>query len=74
MDYIDDAFMTGILDQQCLDPVICVALMLKKRTLNKYYSLTDVSKLYQIVMVREHIALSTMLKMLSQPDIGYLDF
>ncbi|KAI6102129.1 hypothetical protein F5141DRAFT_1008425, partial [Pisolithus sp. B1] len=51
MDYIDEVFMTGILDQQCLDPAICVALTLGKRTLNKYYLLTDVSKLYQIAMV-----------------------
>ncbi|KIK19179.1 hypothetical protein PISMIDRAFT_108170 [Pisolithus microcarpus 441] len=51
VDYINDVFMPGILDQQCLNPAIHAALMLRKRTLNKYYSLTDVSKLYWIAMV-----------------------
>ncbi|KIK14243.1 hypothetical protein PISMIDRAFT_35759, partial [Pisolithus microcarpus 441] len=51
MDYIDEIFMTTMLDDTCLDPSIQAAVGLMKRTLNKYYSLTDMSDLYRIVMV-----------------------
>ena len=50
MDYIDEVFMTGMLKQQCFDPAICAVVGLVKRTLNKYYEWTDLSKLYQIAM------------------------
>ncbi|KAI6095003.1 hypothetical protein F5141DRAFT_1014148, partial [Pisolithus sp. B1] len=50
MDYIDEVFMTGMLDEQWFDPSICAAVRLAKKTLNKYYSLMDTSDLYHITM------------------------
>ncbi|KIK25258.1 hypothetical protein PISMIDRAFT_96993, partial [Pisolithus microcarpus 441] len=50
MDYIDEVFMTGMLDEGQFDPSIHAAVGLAKKTLNKYYSLTDMSKLYHIAM------------------------
>ncbi|KAI5985181.1 hypothetical protein EDD15DRAFT_2113745, partial [Pisolithus albus] len=51
MDYIDKVFTTGMLDEERFDPSIRAAVGLTKKTLNKYYSLTDTSDLYRIVMV-----------------------
>ncbi|KIK20944.1 hypothetical protein PISMIDRAFT_46313, partial [Pisolithus microcarpus 441] len=51
MDYIDEIFMTTMLDNTHLDPSIRATVGLTKRTLNKYYSLTDMSDLYRIAMV-----------------------
>ncbi|KAI6107636.1 hypothetical protein EDD16DRAFT_1435952, partial [Pisolithus croceorrhizus] len=51
MDYINEIFMTAMLDDMCLDPSIQAAVGLAKRTLNRYYLLTDMSNLYHIVMV-----------------------
>ncbi|KIM56219.1 hypothetical protein SCLCIDRAFT_37143, partial [Scleroderma citrinum Foug A] len=51
MDYINEVFTTGMLKQQCFDLAICVAVGLAKKTLNKYYECTDLSKLYRITMV-----------------------
>ena len=50
MDYIDEVFTTGMLKQQHFDPAIHAAVGLAKRTLNKYYEQTDLSKLYWIAM------------------------
>ena len=50
MDYIDTMFTTGLLKKEQLDPMICAAVGLAKRTLNRYYSLTDTSELYRIAM------------------------
>ncbi|KIM56445.1 hypothetical protein SCLCIDRAFT_132648, partial [Scleroderma citrinum Foug A] len=50
MDYIDSVFTTGLLNEEHLDPAICATLGLAKHTLNKYYSSTDLSKLYRIAM------------------------
>jgi len=50
MDYIDEAFMNGILDKRSLSPAIHAALRLTKSTLNHYYSLTDSSDVYQIAI------------------------
>jgi len=50
MDYIDEVFTTGMLGQQHFDPAIRAAVGLAKRTLNKYYERTDLSKLYRISM------------------------
>ena len=50
MDYIDEVFMTGMLNQQHFDPAIRSAVRLAKNTLNKYYLLTDSSKVYRIAM------------------------
>ncbi|KAJ3753995.1 hypothetical protein EV360DRAFT_29703, partial [Lentinula raphanica] len=51
MDVIDEAFASGILseDVQVTEP-IRHALSIGKKTLNKYYSLTDDSDLYRVAM------------------------
>ncbi|KAF9220145.1 hypothetical protein BS17DRAFT_715508 [Gyrodon lividus] len=51
MDFIDEMFTTGLLKKQELIPVIRAAIGLAKKTLNRYYSLTDLSELYHIAMV-----------------------
>ncbi|KIM51047.1 hypothetical protein SCLCIDRAFT_46451, partial [Scleroderma citrinum Foug A] len=51
MDYIDEVFTTGMLDHTHFDPAICATIRLAKKTLNKYYSLTDSSKVYCIAMI-----------------------
>lgn len=50
MDAIDEAFATGIIDDQVLSNPIRHALSIGKKTLNKYYSLTDDSHIYRIAM------------------------
>ena len=50
MDYINEVFTTGMLNQQCFDPAIHSVVGLTKNTLNKYYLLTDSSKVYHITM------------------------
>ncbi|KAN0078392.1 hypothetical protein V8E55_010449 [Tylopilus felleus] len=51
MDYINKAFTNGMLNNQKLSPAICVAIGLAKKTLNRYYSLMDLGKMYCIAMV-----------------------
>ncbi|KAF8667473.1 hypothetical protein AX14_006338 [Amanita brunnescens Koide BX004] len=51
MDYIDEIFTTGLLNDQRLDPAIHAAIGLAKKTLNRYYSKTDTSDLYRIAMI-----------------------
>ncbi|KIK50676.1 hypothetical protein GYMLUDRAFT_182431, partial [Collybiopsis luxurians FD-317 M1] len=46
MDAIYEAFATGIVDNQVMSDPICHALSIGKKTLNKYYSLTDNSDIY----------------------------
>jgi len=50
MDHIDTTFTNGILNAHVLDPAIRAALKLAKRTLNRYYSLTDASETYRVAM------------------------
>ncbi|KIK17267.1 hypothetical protein PISMIDRAFT_111858, partial [Pisolithus microcarpus 441] len=50
MDYINEVFTTGMLDEERFDPSIHAAVGLAKKTLNKYYSLMDTSDLYRIAM------------------------
>ena len=50
MDYIDEAFTNGMLNKKNLDPAIRAAIGVAKKTLNRYYTLTDVSELYRIAM------------------------
>lgn len=50
MDHIDNVFTTGIIKTHELDPAIRAALHLAKKTLNRYYSLTDRSETYRIAM------------------------
>ncbi|KAE9386310.1 hypothetical protein BT96DRAFT_744661, partial [Gymnopus androsaceus JB14] len=51
MDAIDEAFATGIIEQKELCTPLCYALSVGKKTLNKYYSLSDDSHIYRIAMV-----------------------
>ncbi|KAE9389675.1 hypothetical protein BT96DRAFT_762588, partial [Gymnopus androsaceus JB14] len=51
MDTIDEAFATDIIDNQLLSEPIRHALLVGKRTLNKYYALTDDSDIYHMAMV-----------------------
>ncbi|KAJ3765327.1 hypothetical protein FB446DRAFT_628153, partial [Lentinula raphanica] len=51
MDAIDEALASGILNNETLSQPIRHALAIGKKTLNKYYSLTDDSDLYRIAMV-----------------------
>ncbi|KAG1765575.1 hypothetical protein EDD22DRAFT_766221, partial [Suillus occidentalis] len=51
MDHIDQVFTNCILKKELLEPAIRAALGLAKRTLNRYYSLTDKSEVYRIAMV-----------------------
>ena len=55
MDYINEVFTTGMLNQQQFDPAIQSALRHAKNTLNKYYLLTDSSKVYRIMMGKQFI-------------------
>jgi hypothetical protein len=50
MDHIDTTFTNGILNAHVLEPAIRAALKLAKRTLNRYYSLTDTSETYRVAM------------------------
>ncbi|KAJ3966428.1 hypothetical protein EV361DRAFT_809106, partial [Lentinula raphanica] len=50
MDAIDEVFATGIINDEDLSEPIRHALAIGKKTLNKYYSLTDDSELYRIAM------------------------
>lgn len=50
MDHIDTVFTNGIINSQLLDPAIRTTLQLAKKTLNRYYSLTNKSETYRITM------------------------
>lgn len=50
MDALDQSFATGIVNQQLLSEPLRHALSIGKRTLNKYYQLTDDSHLYRMAM------------------------
>lgn len=54
MDAIDEAFGTGTIDQQELSRPIRYALSLGKRTLNKYYDLSDDSDIYRLAMGKSY--------------------
>ncbi|KAE9393110.1 hypothetical protein BT96DRAFT_1052452, partial [Gymnopus androsaceus JB14] len=51
MDTINEASATGIIEQKELCTPLCYALLVGKKTLNKYYSLSDDSHIYRIAMV-----------------------
>lgn len=46
MNYIDETFTTGMLNDKKLNPAIRAAIGLAKQTLNRYYLLTDSFELY----------------------------
>lgn len=50
MDAIDEAFATGIIDKHVLSDPIRHALSMGKKTLNKYYTLSDDSDIYRMAM------------------------
>ncbi|TDL16425.1 hypothetical protein BD410DRAFT_705554, partial [Rickenella mellea] len=50
MDHIDETLATNALDSR-YRPSIHAALSIGKRTLNRYYNLTDNSEVYRIAMV-----------------------
>jgi hypothetical protein len=50
MDHIDSKFTDFTLPANQKHPAICAAVAIDKKTLNKYYSLTDRSELYRIAM------------------------
>jgi hypothetical protein len=50
MDHIDTTFTNCIINKARLQPAIRTALGLAKKTLNRYYSLTDSSNVYRIAM------------------------
>lgn len=49
MDHIDEKLATDSLDES-LSPAIRAAALLAKRTLNRYYNMTDHSEVYRIAM------------------------
>ncbi|KAE9402040.1 hypothetical protein BT96DRAFT_817004, partial [Gymnopus androsaceus JB14] len=51
MDAIDEALATGIIDNNILSEPIRHALSIGKKTLNKYYALTDNSTIYRMAMI-----------------------
>lgn len=50
MDAIDAAFASGIVDNRELCIPLRYALAVGKKTMNKYYSLTDESHIYRMAM------------------------
>jgi hypothetical protein len=50
MDHIDTVFTSSVVNSQVLEGPIQTALHLAKKTLNRYYSLTDMSETYHIAM------------------------
>jgi hypothetical protein len=57
MDHINTTFMNVIKPDSEAHPAICYALILAKKTLNKYYSLMDESEVYHITMGKRIIEL-----------------
>ena len=53
MDYINEVFTNSTLKKEVLHPAICAVIGLGKRTLNRYYSLTDFLELYCITMGKQ---------------------
>ncbi|KAJ3830446.1 hypothetical protein F5880DRAFT_1468533, partial [Lentinula raphanica] len=50
MDIIDRSFASGIVNRQTLSAPVRHALLIGKRTLNKYYQLTDDSYIYRMAI------------------------
>ena len=53
MDHIEETLSTSSLDMSN-DPAICAALAIARKTLNRYYGLTDSSEVYRIAMGELH--------------------
>lgn len=50
MDHIDTHFTNIVMPDSDLNPAICAAVGLGKKTLNRYYSKTDMVEVYRIAM------------------------
>lgn len=50
MDALDQSMATGIINQRVLSEPLRHALSIGKRTMNRYYGLTDDSHLYRMAM------------------------
>lgn len=50
MDKIDESFAIGILNNRVLSAPLRYAVSIGKRTMNKYYELSDSSDIYHISM------------------------
>lgn len=50
MDHIDTMLTNHCHDDGALNPAICSALRLSKKTLNRYYKISDMSTTYRIAM------------------------
>ena len=50
MDHIDNVFTNACLPGSMNNPAIRAAIEVAKKTLNRYYTLTDLSELYRIAM------------------------
>ncbi|KAJ3963862.1 hypothetical protein EV361DRAFT_812957, partial [Lentinula raphanica] len=57
MDAIDEGFASGIVQTQVLSAPVRHALSIGKRTLNKYYALTDDSYIYRMAIGMLHVIL-----------------
>ena len=51
MDHIDCVLTTRSINNEEFIPSICAAANLAKKTLNRYYSLTDASDVYWVAMI-----------------------
>ncbi|KAJ3743831.1 hypothetical protein EV360DRAFT_90230 [Lentinula raphanica] len=51
MDAIDEALATGMIDNQAVSQPIRHALAIGKKTMNKYYALTDDSDIYRMAII-----------------------
>ena len=50
MDHIDEILTTNAIDKISFEPCIRAAATLAKKTLNRYYDMTDHSEVYRIAM------------------------
>ncbi|KAJ3722270.1 hypothetical protein C8R42DRAFT_579770, partial [Lentinula raphanica] len=55
MDAIDEALASGMVDIQVLSQPICCALAIGKKTMNKYYALTDDSDIYRMAIGKSYL-------------------
>ncbi|KAE9398168.1 hypothetical protein BT96DRAFT_761000, partial [Gymnopus androsaceus JB14] len=72
MDAIDEAFASGMVDNHELCAPLCHALTIGKKTLNKYYALTDNSDIYRIAMVLHPSLKLSYFNRLNWPE-GWID-
>jgi hypothetical protein len=64
IDHIDEVLTTESIDHSFM-PAIRAALAMGKKTLNRYYNLTDSSDVYRIAMGKSSYTILTLLNILS---------